>query len=45
MTIGNARGFNAPRIADDDFGAVVPGLDYPAGDDGMGVGAVVAKDQ
>ncbi len=45
MTIGNARGFNAPRIADDDFGAVVPGLDYPAGDDGMGVGAVVAKNQ
>ncbi len=26
MTIGNARGFNAPRIADDDFGAVVRAL-------------------
>ena len=45
MTVGNARGFNAPRIADDDFGAVFPGFDHPAGDDWMGVGAVVAKDQ
>ena len=45
MTVGYACGFNASRIADDDLSAVFPGFDHPAGDDGMGVGAVVAKDQ
>ena len=45
MAIGDAGGFDTTRVADDDFCPVFAGLNHPAGDDWVGVGAVIAKDQ
>ena len=45
MLVGDAGGFNAPRIADDDFRAVVAGSQYPSRHDRVRIGAVIAKDQ
>jgi hypothetical protein len=45
MPIGDARGFDPPRIADDNFGTVLPRLEHPACHDGVGIRAVIAKDK
>ena len=45
MLVGNARRFDAARIADDDFCTVFPGFQHATGDDRVGVCAVVAKYQ
>lgn len=45
MMVGNVCGFNVLWIVDDDFGVVFLGFDYLVGDDWMGVGVVVVKDQ
>ena len=45
MLIGNARRFNATRIADDNFCAVLTRLQHTSGDDRVGVRAVIAEYQ
>ena len=45
MAIGDAGGFDTARVADDDFRPVFASFNHPAGDDRVGVGAVIAKDQ
>ena len=45
MLIGDARGFNFARVADDNFRPFIFGLNHATRHDGVRIRAVVAKDQ